>query len=60
MACVEISFHGFGGYLNTKKNLSFFFFFCQILFGGYMKEAFWICSLMSSSSLKGKVPERET
>ena len=28
--------------------------------GGYMKAAFCICSLMSSSSLKGKVPERET
>jgi len=39
MACVEISFQGFGGYI---------------------KEAFWICSLISSSSLKGKVPERET
>ena len=25
--------------------------------GGYMKDAFWICSWISSSSLKGKVPE---
>lgn len=28
--------------------------------GGYMKAAFWIWSLMSSSSLKGKVPLRLT
>ena len=28
--------------------------------GGYMNEAFWICSLMSSSSLNGNVPERLT
>ena len=28
--------------------------------GGYMKAAFWICSVISSSSLKGKVPERLT
>ena len=25
--------------------------------GGYMKYAFWICSWISSSSLKGNVPE---
>ena len=28
--------------------------------GGYIKAAFWICSLMSSSSLKGNVPDKLT
>ena len=27
---------------------------------GYMKDAFWICSLISSSSLKGNVPDKLT
>lgn len=29
-------------------------------FGGYMKAAFWICSLISSSSLNGNVPLKLT
>ena len=39
IAWLEISLHGWGGYIN---------------------DAFWICSLISSSSLNGKVPDKLT